>query len=175
LSQGPNPELWGPLISISVARYQPAPSTLVPVAPGPTVILRENVTALIDTGSQGTLIDREMAESLGLQPGGGGSGLFLGRELPSPSYLSTLWFPEIPFWYTGDFISGVFSALPFKVLLGWDLLRRFTIDLRRKSNFVRCRRHRGGVRLSGSDCERHHRPSDRPELNGRVRCSAPDS
>jgi hypothetical protein len=137
ISQLPNPELWAPLISVSLAKYQPAPTNSAPLAPAPTVILQNGLTALIDTGSQGTLIDRSVADNFNLQQGHGGAGLFLGRELPSPSFLTTLWFPEIPFWYTGDLISGVFANLPFKIILGWDFLRRFNLILERKNNVVR--------------------------------------
>jgi hypothetical protein len=137
ISQNQDPNLWAPLISVSLAKYQPAPTNSVPLAPAPTVILQNNVTALVDTGSQGTLIDRGIAENFSLQQGHGGSGLFLGRELPSPSYLTTLWFPEILFWFTGDLISGVFADVPFKIILGWDFLHRVNLILERKNNVVR--------------------------------------
>jgi hypothetical protein len=136
ISQNPAPELWAPLISVAIAKYQPAPSSSG-VAPGPTKLLREAVPALIDTGSQTMVIDQSTAQELDLKEGRGSSILFVGRETAIKSFFTTLWFPEVPYWHTGDIPSGAFSSVPFKVILGWDFLRRFNLTLSRKHNLVR--------------------------------------
>jgi hypothetical protein len=137
ISKNPSPDLWAPLISLTIAKYEIPTRTPEGRLQHPSNILRENVIALIDTGAQAVVVDQSTAQELSLQEGHGSSVIFIGKEVTTKSYLTTLWNTEISFLYAGDLPGGEFSSLPFKIILGWDFLRRFDLTLLRKSNVVR--------------------------------------
>jgi hypothetical protein len=125
ISREENPNFWAPLISVSIAKYET------------TSALQNDLTALIDTGAQMCMIDKDVAKSIGLSEGVGGSALLLGHEAHSSSYLTALLFPEMPYQFNVDLLGGDFASVPFKVILGWDFLRRFNLTLSRKNGLVR--------------------------------------
>jgi hypothetical protein len=131
LSRTQDPNLWGPLIKISLHSY--------PESVGSPTRPLQDVVALIDTGSQLCTLDGDIAVEFALRQGSGSSFLQLGREVKASSYFATLYIAELSYSYFAEMMASPFKKgdVPFQVILGWDFLRRFDLILTRRRNLVR--------------------------------------
>jgi hypothetical protein len=132
ISMDHRPNLWGPLLKIELHSYPSQPQEA-------TRLLKSPIVALIDTGAQLCTLDVDLADELGLKQGAGASFRQLGHEVPSPSFLATLYIPDVGYRYHADLMGSPFRRgdVPFQVILGWDLLRQFDLTLSRKADLVR--------------------------------------
>lgn len=131
ISQIQDPTKWGPLIEISLCSYPDSDGA-------PVMLLRRGVVALIDTGAQMCVIDGKLARELNLKDGKGAYFNQLGHEISAPSYLGTIFLPEIPCTYSWDLLESPLGSpdVPFQAILGWTLLRDFDLALSQKRGLV---------------------------------------
>jgi|ERR1043165_7102366 predicted aspartyl protease len=136
-TDNPKPEFHLPVVRIALAddpKYKPG-------GPLDPRSIKTDLTALVDTGADGCVIDKAIAESLGLKRLPSREISRTGIKAETTIYDGLLVLMDINYVLAGELPAVPLrdNGLAFDAILGMDLLRRFDVRISRKDDIVSLR------------------------------------
>ena len=125
--------LWGPVVSASIVD-----PNWVPASSSVASLVATDLVAVIDTGAQNSAIDTQLAERLHLKKSRQGTLLLHGDPQPAQGYSFIVYFNQNKKAYSLEGPSKSFRATgaSFDLILGWDFLQHYTLQISKKAGTV---------------------------------------
>ena len=134
-----------PFAGATAARYLPVVSIAIAYdpqyAPGKAIStnsVRTELIGLVDSGSDGLVIDKGVAEAIGMKRLPPRELFRTGNKISTNVYQGQLVLTDVGYVLSGEFAGAPLreTGASFDAILGMELLRRFDVRINRKENTV---------------------------------------